>query len=1049
MKIFGFLLIFLLSVSCEQKLGETSVSSLSGKSYRGESIPLGVSLVRDFNQNGDLLNVDLGNHLLVDQGIFYTTTHPLFGEELFFWSRVTQDAHMVEDLNFGGAGSNIRKMKKYGSYIYFFATTATEGTELRRVNINNPYSIETFDFVPGLGMLSVVDADDPALGTTDYNIVGNKLVIYNHYEGLEVADLDTLSFSNITDDNGYSIGDFGSLFGGVELNGRLYLKSFYQSNWKYFILDNALTQLNLLNGSQFNNARSGVANFQVHKNAVFFSGVGTDGNDHLFAHKGSSLDSVELIDFDSRFSVGNTFSSVTKVFATPNYIYMHARNNGGANQYFQISIDTTNFSHSFITLNMSPSDFPIDQLVVGDNYCVNSFHTTGASSRDLVCYRAAQNDVHVIKTNLSLSAPTANADWSGNITSNLSENTNGSSDFDKYGVAGNRLYFLARVGFDGPDADSSGDIYGFELILDSLSLRITSSGGGVFPSSYDVVDTLIVADAGGVPAAYDLVDNILLPAPLQTQLMIGDGISSDSSNPSVIADGQNFLLFIRHDQQLANDPYTYLKEGELNVYDKRNGSVSTIINPIYGTVFYQEDVPGAIEDATIFYDGDTVLIETALEANNIVQKRALLKFNLSTGTHHFIDQYDDTSELDIDKIRSIYKVGSRYLTYVADNDSGRAAFFEIDANNRLLNIATESSSAVTFPQKIGNAVYFPYSSGVEALHAIKTNSSNTGLEIVQVGPSVIFPGGAFWQFMYDGRFAYFEESSSGNQFYYVDINNPANHGYVLDDAGGTVTDQSIIKRGNTLISTNVISASKPLYRVQINGNTPEFLNLGLIGEEKFLNDGTFPIYEQGNDIFRIGNNGESISYISKFTDYTDPACNSLSFPGTGGDQNLAFEKGMLAHRLNGAGADELCFYTINDETINFGAFGYNVSTGLRISKIADEGDFVFIALTKTATNESDLIVIDVLDGSFSILETNSNLKYSPQTFGLKINQDTIYYCDERLYAIDINTQVSQRITESFECDPRTIYVPRSQPGIMLSGIDRENYVGYELYQVRN
>lgn len=1032
MRIFGLLLILLVSLGCEDRLGETSVKSLSGKSYsKNNGLLFTTNLIKDFNTAGAGTTVDFGNHLTVDGGIFYTTNHPLFGDELFFWDQVSGDAHMVEDLNFGGANSNIKKMKQFGNYVYFFATSASEGIELRRVDINSPYSIESFDMVAGLGVLPEIAADN-TLSSTDYIISNNHLIIFNQYEGLAVINLSTLNYQNITDNNGYSLSDFGNILGGIELNGNFYFKAFYQSNWQYFILENNMTDFNLLSGSLFSLADNfGTVGMRKHKDAMLLPGRANDGLEHLFAHKGSSSDGLILINYAGRYPGGNTFNSATKIHSTAKYVYMYSRNSGGSNKHFKITLDTSNFTNTATELALDTA-IPTQQFTIGDNYCFESDHGTAGASVDITCYRGDEDDAYLVKTNYS-------STLSANINIDFADSTNGSMNFESlYQVQANKLYFIAK--------DDTGFRYIYRLDIDNLVLEQLKPIG-ITPVSLQVSPSFLLANSASFGEGYDLDLNSNVSS-FATEISIGNGVSSNSSNPKIIYDSENFILFTRDDQSLASTPYTNNFAGAIYVYDRINDTTYTLTHPDGGSVYFESINPGNGRKAMIKAFGNKVIIEASLNNSTGDYRRAPLIFNTTNGAYGLVHKFFGTSDyVDIGYFYDIFRVGSKFLIYCQDEDMGSPAFFEITTVTEITSVARDSSNIRTFPILSGDKLYFPYGVGNETVHAIKMNALGTGLEMVQVGPSgQVLPTGVVARaFATDDKFLYYNIEQSGDKLYFLEIENPLNHGFVLDSGNAQLIGQSFLKREGKLLSTDISLISKPLYQIDTSSGVPRASFIETIENEMFYNKGNDSVYKIGSEIKRITPQGEIVSLINEFSNYSDPTCSALAFTNGVDDDNFIYEFGVLALRGNGAAVDELCFFGTNGDAINFATFGYNLN-GLKVKSIVDRGEKIFITITKPSY-QTDLIVIDALDSSFEVIKTKS-LNYGIQPFGYVYGDESIIYCDEDLSRVDMANNSYEIINQAIQCDPRALHRPLSQSGLWFSGIDRDNYVGYELYEVK-
>ena len=1052
MRIFGLLLILLVSLGCEDRLGETSVKSLSGKSYsKNNGLLFTTNLIKDFNTNGSTAPVDLGNHIVVNEGIFYTSNHPLFGDELFFWDRLTRESHMVEDLNFGGAGSNIRKLKHFGNYIYFFATTATEGTELRRVNIKKPYEIETFDVVSGLGMIPTISADDSALSATNYHVIDHRVVIYNHFTGIEVINLDTLELTTLSEDQGLPAVNITGFWGEmIRLNNNLYFVMTYSGVIKLFMIEDNLSTLVALSGGVYDRIGTSSPHIVKYKDSIFFSARADNNETHLFSHKGTASNPIRLFDPANLYGVISSIGGGVKFVSTNQYIYAYARKDAGTFAYLQYSIDTDDLSFSQDEITDLGDDSPSNMFSVGENYCVISLHET--ASEDLICYRAAQTDTYLVKTNFIddvvgiADNPAFNKDWSNHITSNLLEINNNTMSFRDYTVNKNKLYFTARVDFD---VDTNGgDFYGFELDLNILNLRVLGSATDTAFIQYDAVDTLVVADLSGQAGVVDLSDNELLGYPLSSQTSIGNGISSDSSNPKIIYDSENFILFTRDDQSLASTPYTNNFAGAIYVYDRINDTTYTLTHPDGGSIYFESINPGNGRKAMIKAFGNKVIIEASLNNSTGDYRRAPLIFNTTNGAYGLVHKFFGTSDyVDIGYFYDIFRVGSKFLIYCQDEDMGSPAFFEITTATEITSIANDPSNIRTFPIQSGDKLYFPYGVGNETVYAIKMNALGTGLEVVQVGPSgQVLPTGVVARaFATDDKFLYYNIEQSGDKLYFIEIENPLNHGFVLDSGNAQLIGQSFLKREGKLLSTDISLISKPLYQIDTSSGVPRANFIETIENEMFYNKGNDSVYKIGSEIKRITPQGEIVSLINEFSNYSDPTCSALAFTNGVDDDNFIYEFGVLALRGNGAAVDELCFFGTNGDAINFATFGYNLN-GLKVKSIVDRGEKIFITITKPSY-QTDLIVIDALDSSFEVIKTKS-LNYGIQPFGYVYGDESIIYCDEDLSRVDMANNSYEIINEAIQCDPRALHRPLSQSGLWFSGIDRDNYVGYELYEVK-
>jgi len=1039
-RILSFFIFTLLFSSCEKQLGDTNIRSISGKSY-SQNTPdrFTLSLIKDLNttSSNEVLDLSPSYYLVVEDGIFYSLYHPLFGDELYFWNEDSHSSQLVEDLEFGGDGSDPLNFKSTNDYLYFWGTTSNHGFELRRTSLLNPTYIETFDFVQGQGSVLSTNAFTDDKKYFVYN--DTSVFIFDPNGDILAARLNTLNVINFSQTQSLT---FTHTRGQKRIGKYVYFMGSSDNETTYYPYKISLTNgiIVQLTGTNYSVGSAFDEMIEV-DGKLFIRGTPTSGaNPALFHYDGSSLVKINI---DTVYGSGNTrvISGTTTfkpgIYAGETKLFFIAENVTNS-QRKTVALDVSDLISPSIdiinTSNVATTAYDKFFVVDDDNFCAISEHDVGFE--DLVCYRGDSGDIWLIDTN-------ENTDPNLGVIENDEAGYNGGAiSMD----TGNLVFRNGDAYFTALDQSAQVVFYKVDFsqprpLVSNLGI-VRTSGNSIYPYSKGESSHFVHFSDGSLAnnhTYYD-IDNDEFINTLQANLNIGDGVVNNSSNIRVIAEGENYIIYIDNENQLVDALPT---SGTIKRLNKITGNIISS-----GLTFHFEN-PNSNQSAFVKYfnQGNSVLIEYDSLGNGFF----LLEVDLITGDYKQYTQRDINIDPDFDQFTDLYEIDNKLIVLGNDNES--PAGWKLLELNRA-NIKLDTLYTHTFGWKIKpilkkNSLYFPgqekTGGSIEGIYKI-SNISNS-LTVQTIGPSIVFgniPNSTLIPFLGDDKYMY----------YAADIPSNTELRYISYDGLSTgVVGGSAIKNFALHKSKGNIFVYDPsnIYKIDSSGTTPTYTTESAFGDSRL-----FPAVGKSNiplarvvddgDLIKI-QNGEVSVYA---TDYDQSACSGVDFTTTSADDyDFVSQNAVLVYRSNGAAASSLCFISNDDWEVDLSSsYGINDTSSVFINEVISNQDRVIYAITRevgTLKYKTEIYSFNLFNESIQILDTHFHEFNTGYNHSLKISSSEAVLCNENLMIVDIETNTVEEVKDNFICDSRTLF--KSKKSIIMNGADRDDYVGFEPYEL--
>jgi ELWxxDGT repeat protein len=1030
----------MLFISCESQLGETSVTSLSGKNYN-QSLPR-VTLYNDINEQ--ILNgqIDFSKDLIVvDDGVFFVQNHPLFGNELFYFDYNANVSYLVDDLNFGAAGSDPEHFKRIGNYVYFFAETDHEGYELRRVNVNNPTYIESFDVVSGLSSTPGINS-----AVTNNETEYIEFEIYQNYLYIVYTNTTTQNYIELINLNNYK---YTELLSANTLNyiypssikrvgNRMYLKA--KQNFAandvdifYINMNSSFSNINIVNDSSMTTAFENKS-FKVLGNYAIYEAEDDNNNPQIYLHDGTTN---YLLDFLSLYSnpAATIFSiSAPKVLVAGDYLYVVADDgklykvdvsNPAAPTAYDVQMDNSG--------NFSPGIF-----AVGDNVCSYTYHYTG-STRDLSCYVEHLDMTYLLKTNNNNDQSLNVIPSSVGVATLATYTNNGSMIGAAYGFAthdNQSTLFLTTKGTSG-----NMNLYEIELSGSIPTITERDTNVPVIMGKGKVTDdfTLIVDATGSNPGDGIFYDRNTDVASSTVSMPFSTGtlLSGASSNAEILFENEKYMVVLLEEQAFGFGS-TPDNEGEIAIINKQNGNVDRTGSPGL-RVPYIAEKPFRMKVGNYFY------IETEVGGG-----AGLFRVNLSNGSYVEINTDDNGDPVDfLQRYIDIIDLNGVHFVH-AEDDSNNFDNFYINSNNRFVDITGAQVANATSKNVLrnNNELFIVQNiGGTEGVYKFTESSGVISMSLLRENTSMDLIDSIYYNSEAKDGFIYINEI--GNNIAHIAMDNSVAYGGFSGTNGsaminvGTSSNLAFRKVANKLFVQEVpFSLGSEVGTIDINSGTgnPEYNALSMSVQATKLND-DIPYFFSDDDSYIINKEGEVELFVSDHLDNDD--CNNL---GTGGVnyKDIFLKEGVLRY-FNNATTD-LCIISKYGDVTNFITYGFSGTSTFHFDVIADLGDRVIMTLTNESNGNTNLLEVDLFKESITVL-TSGTLVEAPNSVGYKL-KDEVIYCDENfLYSYDIYAQNIEVIDDRYICDPRLMSRSYDGNAVYFSGADRDDYIGFELYQV--
>jgi ELWxxDGT repeat protein len=1028
-RIFSFLIIFsFLFLGCESQLGETTIKSLSGKSY-GPQIRNRVELIADINLAGGTGALDIGNEIVIPGGILFSAFHVLFGDELYFYDFQEGTAYLVDDLNFGADGSFPRNFKRFGNYVYFFAETATEGSELRRVNVNNPTYIESFDAFVGQSMIPAIDDDPTNGGNVNYIVAKNNLYIFysDTFDHLERVNLSTLEFSNI---NFYDTNFFVQATMYAERVGnRIYFAGFEANTYAdlklmFINLNSNLDQINVVNDASLSIPSS--INAKAYGNYLIFAGF-EPGNStrQLYAHDGNN---TYLLDFLGNYGSGPTES----VFNRSDAIQVAGNNLfaiGTDANFYKIDItDVANpsaMNTDFDTINSYMGFYP-----AGNNICSYASHGSSGAATDLVCYIDNSGLTYLFKTN-----------YSGDLGLNVIQSVEGAYTTNTNGdmVGGPVAYLNGNIYFTAQDDATQYNFYQVDLTTTTPTMSILESATNNMNALASASGEHVYLHDGA--SNYIIHDTIAATSQISQSINYssgGDLLNSDSSNAKIVFENDTYLISLLTEitNKIVSLPTGPSSLGEIAIYNKETNTLNkTGLNGLLTS----HEHPKAVFNKVV---GDYWFFEV----EEVAGLSSIFRFNLANGSYTIINLDGASGDAHWTRLIDIKIINGIY-TFFGLDDSGNFVVRYLNDLDRLINIYSPSNNLYSKIIMHNNDAFMALNiGGTEGIYRIYESSGVITYTLIKENTSInIFAN--IYVIHGDANYIYVSEvtDSLGHMTY----DGAQSYGSFVGADGSAAMSFSTgyeaipVPIGNRIyVQNRVHTAGDDFGYIDFDAsNNPSFVSLGLTVDGVRINSRfDTPYIIVGDDALKVTSSGTE-PLVTNHLNNTD--C-SMGFEAT--TKDFFTQEGVL--RYDFTGPNLICaIRSDGQEAINFMDFGFSQTNTYELKLVSDQGGRVVIIVNEDlgASVKSYLIEINFFNTTLTILSSKI-LEDADQADGYQLGNEVIY-CDNNLYTYNLDTADFNQINQRYICDPKLMQKASDGEGVYFNGADRDNYVGFEIYRV--